>query len=175
MLGNKTLVLVVAVLAVGLFVMPSALSLFAGQHTFVGPNDVNCAKCHGAEYGELQAGTVHTGLSCGTCHQTNTAGFNNKTQHASISPPCVACHTSVDDELLNADESHTEFYQGAMNATLETEANEACIGCHTHVGVNITWIRATTLTFVADHDPTLGWVIGDFTAEGINTTTTTSP
>jgi len=175
MIGNKTLVLVVAVLAVGLFVMPSALSLFAGQHTFIGPTDVNCAKCHGAETGELQAGTVHTGMACSACHQTNKAGFNKTVQHASISPPCIACHDLVDDELLDESESHTEFYQGAMNATLETEANEACIGCHSMVGTDITWIRATTLTFVADHDPVEGWVIDGFTAEGSVTNTTTYP
>lgn len=172
MVGNKTLVLVAAVLAVGLFVLPSVLSLFAGQHAFIGPKDVDCSKCHGAEYDELAAGGPHRYFKCGACHQTPKAGFDNATQHASISPPCVACHDKVDDELLHANESHTEFYQGAMTSGLETGANEACIGCHTHTGVNITWIRATTLTFTADHDPVTGWVIGDFTAEGTNTTTT---
>jgi len=58
-----------------------------------------------------------------------------------------------------------------MNATLETEANEACIGCHTHIGVNITWERATTLEFTAGHTEA-GWSIGDFNATGTNTTTT---
>jgi len=186
MIGNKTLVLVCAVLAVGLFVLPSALSLFAGQHQFIGPKQVQCSKCHGAEDAELAAGGPHKDMGCMDCHQTlpgttkhgsDPTGmtFANQTQHASISPQCIVCHPLVEGELLNESASHTEFYQGALNASLEQGGNEACIGCHTHIGVNITWKRATTLTFVADHDPATGWNITDFTAQGTNTTTTGPP
>jgi len=180
MVRNKTLVLVCAVLAVGLFVLPSALSLFAGQHQFIEPKAVQCSKCHGAEYDELQAGTVHDEMNCQNCHQTThgqatgSGKFDNQTQHASISPQCIVCHPTVADDLLNESASHTEFYQGALNSTLEQGGNEACIGCHTHIGVNITWERATTLVFTAGHT-TDGWDIGNFTAQGTNTTTTGPP
>ncbi len=185
MVRNKTLVLVCAVLAVGLFVLPSALSLFAGQHQFIEGEDVQCGKCHGAEYDELKAGTAHEGMSCQFCHQTkghakgddgggmSGTQFSSDAQHASISPQCIVCHDNVAVELNAIDESHTEFYRdaGADDATLMEGANEACIGCHTHIGVNITWQRATTLSFTAGHDAG-EWVLSDFTAEGTNETTT---
>jgi len=183
MVRNKTLVLVCAVLAVGLFVLPSALSLFAGQHAFIGPSDVDCEKCHGAEAAEMAGAgenIPHHTLDCTDCHQTTAAGYDSIDQHASISPQCIVCHSGsgskhstggdVATELLN--DSHKEFYRDALISDLEEGGNEACIGCHTHIGVNITWERATTLTFVADHDPVTGWNITDFTAEGTNTTTT---
>jgi len=187
MVRNKTLVLVCAVLAVGLFVLPSALSLFAGQHAFIGPSAVDCKKCHGAEAAEMDAGGTsapHNSLKCTSCHQTTAAGYDKTLQHASISPQCIVCHSgtgsmhsgggNVSAELLNDAESHTEFYLGADADDLEQGANEACIGCHTHIGVNITWERATTLAFTAGHT-TAGWDITDFTAEGSVTNTTTTP
>jgi len=185
MIGNKTLVLVVAVLAVGLFVLPSALSLFAGQHTFGAKGDVKCSKCHGPEYGEIEAGSAHKTSEFGTgdarckqCHQLEGV-FDTTKQHASVSLPCIACHESgiygVETELLNESESHRDFYLAALNSSVETGGNEVCIACHTMVGVNITWVRATTLTFEANHDPTGAWIISDFTATGSVTNTTTSP
>jgi len=183
MVRNKTLVLVCAVLAVGLFVLPSALSLFAGQHQFVTGTSVECSKCHGAEYGEIAASQsdAHKNKPCKDCHQTSAA-FDSTVQHASISPQCIVCHSSssstkntgggdIATELLNDTESHRKFYQGALNSSLEQGGNEACIGCHTHIGVNITWERAKTLNFTAGHDAD-GWVLGNFTAEGTNTTWT---
>jgi len=184
MLGNKTLVLVAAVLAVGLFVMPSALSLFAGQHTFVSGATVDCAKCHGAEASELTAGGPHGGanpMPCENCHQSLAAGYDNQTEHAAISPQCIVCHGAysanaggnVTKELLSDAEAHMEFYQGADEAGLEQGANEACIACHTMIGTNITWQRATTLVFTAGHDAT-GWTVGDFAVGADTNHTTTS-
>jgi len=182
MLGNKTLVLVVAVLAVGLFVLPSALSLFAGQHTFYSGSDVDCAKCHGAEAVELAAGGPHGGTSpipCTDCHQSVAAGYDNNVEHAAISPQCIVCHgeTSANNggnvtaELLSDAEAHMEFYLGADEAGLEQGANEACIACHTMIGTAITWDRATTLEFTAGHTAE-GWTVGEFNATGTNTTET---
>jgi len=184
MLGNKTLVLVIAVLAVGLFVLPSALSLFAGQHTFVRGATVDCAKCHQAEAGELSAGVAHADRTCGFCHQKAggtefPTGYDPTIQHAAISPPCVVCHNIAIGELQHPDEAHTEFYLAANNTEVTgseilKDANEACIACHTMIGTAITWERAITLEFTAGHDAT-GWVVGNFNATGVNSTTTTSP
>jgi len=184
MLGNKTLVLVVAVLAVGLFVMPSALALFAGQHTFYTGSGVDCAKCHGAEAGELAASgmnaagsqQIHYSQTCLECHQSADAGYNQIEQHAAIAVPCVACHPNVARELQDSSEGHTEFYYGALddNSTILKDANEACIACHTQIATTITWERATTLEFTAGHTAE-GWTVDDFAvgAGALNTTTTT--
>jgi len=77
--GNMML-LAVAVVAVGIFALPSAISLFAGQHTWynlTGNQSVPCEKCHAdvaAEMGALIG--PHTGetgfqrMKCGFCHRT---------------------------------------------------------------------------------------------------------
>jgi len=189
MVRNKTLVLVCAVLAVGLFVLPSALSLFAGQHTFYSGSEVSCIKCHGAEAAELAASgegttgaTIHStdiftkaaNSQCTACHQVSSE-YNNTHQHATVSPPCVACHNNTIAELQNANESHTKFYEAALaeNTTTLAEANAACIACHTQIEIGITWERATTLNFTAGHSVD-GWIVDNFTVgTGTNTTTTT--
>jgi len=75
------LLLTIAVVAVGVFALPSTVSLFSGQHAWynlsTGTNDVPCEKCHAdvAEEMEQLAGP-HTGetgygrLKCGYCHRT---------------------------------------------------------------------------------------------------------
>jgi len=183
---NKTIALVVAVLAIGLFVMPSVLSLFAGQHTFVDYEATNCVKCHKAEGEELAASTYHHNIggtlpsvwgntandACKACHdKANT--IPGEEGHAAVTLPCVYCHPTVVGELNKTYEAHTEFAEAAINGTLHEGANEACIACHTHTGVNITWIRATHLAFTWDNvDDT---IVGNFTAEGRKETTVITP
>jgi nitrate/TMAO reductase-like tetraheme cytochrome c subunit len=74
---DRTLLLLVAVMLVGLFALPNALSLFAGQHSFDKPGDGTiCQKCHSDVYSELStASTYHTSISgsstpCKACHST---------------------------------------------------------------------------------------------------------
>lgn len=175
---NKTIVLVVAVLAIGLFVMPTVLSMFTGQHAFVEKVDTNCIKCHAAEGDELAAGATYHNFgqggneACKMCHdKTNTIAGEDG--HAAVTLPCVYCHSDIIGELNKTQEAHTEFAEAAINDTLQEGANEACIACHTHKGVNITWIRATHLAFTWDNKNDT--IVGNFTAEGTNETTATYP
>jgi hypothetical protein len=43
---NKKILLYVALMVLGLYVMPTTVSLFSGQHTFYSGMDVSCEKCH---------------------------------------------------------------------------------------------------------------------------------
>lgn len=43
---NKKILLYIALMAILLAVIPSTISLYAGQHTFRGKYSVSCAKCH---------------------------------------------------------------------------------------------------------------------------------
>ena len=77
--GNMML-LAVAVVAVGIFALPSTISLFAGQHTWynlTGNQSVPCEKCHADVANEMGALIgPHTGetgfqrMKCGFCHRT---------------------------------------------------------------------------------------------------------
>jgi len=48
--SNKVALMVIAVVAIGIFALPSTVSLFSGQHTWYNLNDtgsqVPCEKCH---------------------------------------------------------------------------------------------------------------------------------
>jgi len=55
--GNKIVLILIAVVAMGIFALPSTVSLFSGQHTWYDisgiPNDVPCEKCHAEIAGEM--------------------------------------------------------------------------------------------------------------------------
>ncbi|HWR26572.1 MAG TPA: hypothetical protein VN316_01715, partial [candidate division Zixibacteria bacterium] len=75
---NRTLLLLIAVVLVGLFALPNALSLFAGQHSFdKAGNGTICSKCHSDVADELSASAYHKSIS------GNASGFK-----------CVACHSA---------------------------------------------------------------------------------
>ncbi len=142
-MNSKILLLSIAVVSVGLFAMPSTLSLFAGQHTFDTGSNVSCKKCHQDIYDEMAgsgiygAGSAHLTLTdCKGCHKTGnvttniplkkqdgygnfTYGNFNRTNlsggHAAVTMECIGCHSGVDDELLNTSEAHGPFYNESIN------------------------------------------------------------
>ena len=75
---NKIVLLMIAVVAVGIFALPSTVSLFSGQHTWYdlstlsGRNDVPCEKCHAEIAGEMLSGDngAHESLTCSMCHRS---------------------------------------------------------------------------------------------------------
>lgn len=112
---NKKLLLGIAVLAIGIVVLPQTIAMFSGQHNFydtltIGGSGVPCEKCHADILAELQqpgqvnlahatisgTGTVRDG--CESCHGTVAAGKEGLTQgptgtfHAAIAPACLDCH-----------------------------------------------------------------------------------
>lgn len=115
-MNSKILLLSVAVIAVGLFAMPSTLSLFSGQHTFYDGQNVSCAKCHQDIADEIKstANEVHTSMdTCDGCHRTETSWYSNTSSgadiknstwrisnvanvsikaHAAVTVECLACH-----------------------------------------------------------------------------------
>lgn len=179
-MNSKVLLLSVAVIAVGLFAMPSTLSLFAGQHTFYNGSEVKCDKCHKDIYEEMTnnpgpfgASTTHntTALkACEGCHRTGTISgiplgndstgtfvtnvSTNSAAHAAVTLECTACHTAVPARINGTSEAHQPYYQqantSANNMAALNGANEACIGCHTHITINITWKRTRGYNLEAD-------------------------
>lgn len=190
---NKNIFLIGAVIAIGIFVLPSTLSMFAGQHSWYNPEDVACAKCHFLEAQELGTGphsstyiarntTPYSGVydwgatiedRCNLCHQSSDANFDNTTQHAAIAVLCIDCHDWVPGELTGTNAAHADFYTDLNDGVQQPlrESNKACIGCHTHVGVNISWTRAAYVGYDVSVNGTGGYdVTWDNTVYGSNGT-----
>jgi len=74
--SKKIILWTVTIVAIGIFALPSTVSLFAGQHVWydlsAGTNDVPCEKCHADVYEEMQSGAngAHRNLTCAMCHRT---------------------------------------------------------------------------------------------------------
>ncbi len=78
---NKKILIVIALVGIGLWALPSTMSLFAGQHSFTNidatGNQIDCVKCHGDVNAELASGhsTVtgtdapHADFKCEYCHR----------------------------------------------------------------------------------------------------------
>ena len=70
------LLLTIAVVAVGVFALPSTVSLFSGQHAWYGisepENEIPCKKCHADIYEEMQQTGAHLKMAdaCELCHRT---------------------------------------------------------------------------------------------------------
>ena len=224
---NLNTLLVIAIIGMGLFILPSTLSMFSGQHSWYDPSErgIPCDKCHFLEKEELMGssgphstlyhdaskrtynssanyngtagfigGLVFWGGNdendrCYGCHQvganfsadsslntTNTTwGERNDTVHAAVVIYCADCHSWVDDALNESLSAHKEFYSSlnTTNSGLLKGGNSACIGCHTGVGVNISWTRNTSITFIADKSSG-DWAVSDMNATGTATNFTSS-
>ncbi|MDY6960221.1 MAG: hypothetical protein SVK08_13800, partial [Halobacteriota archaeon] len=115
---SKIILLLVAVLAIGLFALPSAVAMFGGQHEWyelgAGGNQVPCKKCHANIYDEMYSmpagvGAPHRTYPCAHCHRISGFGENNgsgytyasgngagstpgEDAHAASSVECMDCH-----------------------------------------------------------------------------------
>lgn len=173
---NRKILLGVAILAMGIVILPQTVALFSGQHnwydTITNPANLPCAKCHEDIYQEITTGggqvnQLHANQSidggCNACHVVAPSTKENLTKggalgsdfHAAASPACIDCHggtgPGVDGRsiLSGPQEVHKPFVNQSNSSNLLKGANEACVSCHTHIAVNITWSRATTIEFNA--------------------------
>jgi len=191
-MGNKLILIGVAIMAIGLIALPQTLALFAGQHNFYdnlgsGAAAIPCEKCHADVFSELnQPGSVnavHRGQGCAGCHVTTAPTKEGLSQggsptddfHAAALPLCLDCHSGtgpgVDARsiLVGSVEAHKPFANEANNSLLLRGSNEACISCHTHVAVDINWTKAYKISFNAKENATTGlheWTVDNFATEG---------
>src|SRR3990170_4795180 len=78
-MNTKFTLAIIALVGIGVFALPSTMSLFAGQHSFYNidatGNQVPCQKCHGDVKAELgaNANTIsagpHASFKCEYCHR----------------------------------------------------------------------------------------------------------
>ena len=91
--SNRIALLAVAVVAIGIFALPSTVSLFSGQHSWYdlsesvggvsGVNNVPCEKCHADIADEMISGDngVHGDLTCAMCHRTPFTNYTYARGH----------------------------------------------------------------------------------------------
>lgn len=155
-MNSKILVLSIGVIAVGLFALPSTMSLFSGQHTFYAGANVTCAKCHQDIADELTStqNQVHrTKSDCSGCHKTRTgtgsgANVTNNSwrlsgggtvvfkAHAAVTVECLACHGKdlnnktwgVAQQIQSASEAHRTFYWQSVSDKEVGDINMTSIG-----------------------------------------------
>ena len=118
LLDKKISLVLVAVLAIGIFALPSTIAMFGGQHNWydLGPsgNDVPCEKCHADVYDEMSNTGPHANMSCWYCHRTgNLTGIiyavgdgagslPGQEAHAASTVECMECHEGfVDNSFTN--------------------------------------------------------------------------
>jgi hypothetical protein len=135
---RRIVLLTTAVLAIGIFVLPSTMSLFAGQHVWydlsAGVNEVPCEKCHADVAEEMQsdANGAHRNLTCAMCHRTPFTNYTyasgegngstpGKEAHAAAVIECMTCHGIYRD---NGKWSHY------ANATTKYPEYAECGRCH---------------------------------------------
>lgn len=92
MRGMQVIILAIAIVAIGLFILPSTLSMFVGQHTWYSVKNTDdmvtlCGKCHQPEVDEwktnIDNGGAHatfekvygTQSGCAICHQVNSTAL----------------------------------------------------------------------------------------------------
>ena len=121
--SNKLVLVAVAIVAVGIFALPSTVSLFSGQHTWYNLNDpgnqLPCTKCHQ----DIQDEMMSTGVNGNGVHTTlnGTAGSSSCLCHR-VTTATTRYGTGVADG------------DGAGNSTPGTKAHAAaaiaCMLCH---------------------------------------------
>ena len=147
-MSGKLVLGIVIVLAIGVLVLPSTVSLFAGQHYWYNLNDtgnqIPCEKCHADIFEELNTTLYPNGnyakfhdfnnnkkadrTDCEACHRnyaaiTYASGDNAYTEgdyaHAASVVACMLCHQA--GASTSGDLANTSYagpYAGGFNVTM---------------------------------------------------------
>lgn len=163
-MNSKILLLSIAVISVGLFAMPSTLSLFAGQHTFdKAGNTTICAKCHSDVVTEINAGAFHktlltnssagtSGNDCRGCHTTSTVNASLiPTGNSSVGNGTGTWNVGLAKNGTFLMANGTSYYAGSVHAAITVE----CKSCH----YAVTFTNDAHKSF-ADNTTTETWLKG---------------
>jgi hypothetical protein len=157
--ANRNLFLIAAIIGIGIFVLPSTLSMFAGQHSWYDPNNngIPCAKCHFLEEEELAAsGGPHdpdySGLLNMSANYNGSAGDGNPGgsdfwSGDTVTDRCYGCHQVTG----SANSTHALADSWAnQNDTVHAAVAVWCIDCHPWVENELTATNAAHKAFYED-------------------------
>lgn len=158
-MSRNILFLGLALIGLGLFIIPSTLSMFTGQHSFMKTQDIDCKKCHMIVYEEMISGdygihsphrTSDVVFECTECHNvamnityyysTGIVG-DHSSAHAASTISCLACHGDLfsnGTEYCKNNSCHTESYPSNKLNTMHVLAikygmghdQDECLKCH---------------------------------------------
>ena len=135
--GQRMILLSLAVLAVGIFALPSTLSLFAGQHVWYdlsgGINEVPCEMCHADVAAEMQseANGAHRNLTCAMCHRTPFNNYTYASGESSGSTPGKEAHAAAVIECMHCHGIYRDNGKWSHNpAPSRYPEYEECGRCH---------------------------------------------
>lgn len=92
-MNKKLAIVLIAIVGIGLYALPSTVALFAGQHTFENidatGNQIDCIKCHGDVNTELQTGLIgtnapHAAFACELCHRVEAGKASGDNAYSAI-------------------------------------------------------------------------------------------
>lgn len=166
-MDRKIVMLLIGLVAIGMFALPNTLAMYSGQHDFVSGSNVDCDKCHGSgtdaiwseintvgdPHYSLGSGGNTPGDSCEACHgftgMNNVANTGDAGHAATTAVLCLDCHDAanlaaiVDGDALSVNEELDAGPHGAFyNKTSGSDPNLACLGCHTGATTNAVDITA---------------------------------
>ncbi len=154
---NKNLLLLVAIIGIGLFVLPSTLSMFAGQHSWYDPKDsgIPCQKCRFLEAEELAAsGGPHDpnydGLLNSSANYNGTVGSMGGSDFwggTTVNDRCYGCHQTTGS--VNASHDLADSWAN-QNDTVHAAVAVWCIDCHPWVESELNNSNAAHRDFYID-------------------------
>lgn len=143
---KKLTILMIAVVAIGTFALPTVLTASQGQHTFIAGSNVKCEKCHTISSGSSGvAGEIEASNNTdyGSVDNTNAGGVGTLTVgelnmltgygtgyaagekiHADVG--CKGCHTVVNKVSDDTRSIMTSTHAGVTRQVV-------CDSCHVHV------------------------------------------
>lgn len=180
----RLMLLAFSFLALGILVLPSTVTIFAGQHTWYYKEALPCEKCHADIADEKTSpNNYHTGCypvwtGCVLCHQVEPLYPGDVSlsegKHAATVVPCDYCHWPEANAFDN--DPHYPFVKAAEGDDQMPNGTESCVACHTHasVKINFTWKKymafdATVNASADRNDMENLWTISEFEAQGEET------
>ena len=160
------MLIMVAVVAIGIFALPGTIAMFGGQHNWYdlspnshgqggwGGNDVPCEKCHADVADELSNSGIHENFTCAMCHRTAFTNYTyargnftygaawqgtipGEEAHAASTVACMDCH----DGNRDGGAGHS-LYPGVWDPEI-ADASECGISCHASNNYNATVFSAS--------------------------------
>ena len=128
---NKLVLLAIGVIAIGIFALPSTVSLFSGQHAWYnisgGDYILPCKKCHADIYEEYVMGIngVHKTLAGGNGSESWDLGTDYNVDRA-----CYQCHRVVYENRTNITYASGEGTGSTPGKEAHAASTVACMACH---------------------------------------------
>jgi len=125
MKSSSLILMGIAVVAVGMFALPSTVSLFSGQHAWYNISygeKLPCIKCHADIYDEYLMSHVHGSLS-GSGNTTPQGG-------SAANAACYACHRAVYTNRTSITYASGDDAGSTPGEEAHAASTVACMACH---------------------------------------------